>query len=108
MRGLNNLGRGAGRQCSFDSKINALGWRLRTRQGDADALVTALGHTDPETRFLAAEGLALGGRSEGLDVLLASVELLESLASRRCAFFRAPASVRAPTRSRRTMSSTKR
>ena len=63
--------------------VGALGWRLSKRDGAADALVTALGHTDPNTRFLAAEGLALGGRSEGLNVLLASADLVENLEARR-------------------------
>jgi ParB family chromosome partitioning protein len=63
--------------------IAAIGWRLRKRGADPAPLVTALEHPDSSTRFLAAEGLALAGRKEGLSVLMASVELLENLQLRR-------------------------
>ena len=46
--------------------LEAVGWRLRKRGGPAEPLVKALRHRDLVTRFLAAEGLALGGRTEGL------------------------------------------
>ena len=38
--------------------VEALGWRLRKRHGSADALLKALSHRDPQTQFLATEGLA--------------------------------------------------
>jgi ParB family chromosome partitioning protein len=56
--------------------VEALGWRLRKRQGNADALLRSLRHRDSVTQFLAAEGLARAGRGEGLSVLLAAVEFL--------------------------------
>lgn len=55
--------------------VEAVGWRLRKRQGPADPLVKALKHRDPVTQFLAAEGLARAGRAEGLSTLLAAVDL---------------------------------
>jgi ParB family chromosome partitioning protein len=56
--------------------VEALGWRMRKRQGQADPLLRALAHKDPSTQFLAAEGLARAGRGEGLGVLLAAAEFL--------------------------------
>ena len=63
--------------------LEAVGWRLRKRGGSAEPLVKALRHRDPVTRFLGAEGLALGGRTEGLSVLLAAVDLQDDPALRR-------------------------
>lgn len=63
--------------------VVAVGWRLRKRDAAPDSLVAALEHRDADTRFLAAEGLALGGRNEGINVLLAAVELLDDLWLRR-------------------------
>jgi ParB family chromosome partitioning protein len=65
------------------SAVEALGWRLRKRGGSRDALVKALGHKDPQTQFLAAEGLARAGRPEGLTVLLTSVEYLSDVRMRQ-------------------------
>jgi ParB family chromosome partitioning protein len=56
--------------------VEALGWRLRKRAGSADALVKCLTSKDGLTAFAAAEGLARAGRAEGLNVLLAGVDLL--------------------------------
>src|SRR5205823_11963916 len=58
------------------SAVEALGWRLRKRKGSADALVRAVGHREPATQFLAAEGLARARRPDGLNVLLAAAEIL--------------------------------
>jgi ParB family transcriptional regulator, chromosome partitioning protein len=63
--------------------VEALGWRLRKRGGEAEPLAKALSHRDPITQFLAAEGLARAGRAEGLSVLLASVEFVSDLRLRR-------------------------
>lgn len=63
--------------------LEAVGWRLRKRQGPADPLLRALEAPDAEVRFLAAEGLALAARSEGVAVLLAAVELMPELDYRR-------------------------
>jgi ParB family chromosome partitioning protein len=63
--------------------VEAVGWRLRKRQGPAGPLVKALKHRDPITQLLAAEGLAGGGREEGLSTLLAAVDLQADLALRR-------------------------
>jgi ParB family chromosome partitioning protein len=64
------------------SAVEAVGWRLRKRGGPAEPLVKALGHRDPVTQFLAAEGLARGGRGEGLSTLLAAVDLQEDASLR--------------------------
>jgi ParB family chromosome partitioning protein len=64
------------------SVVEALGWRLRKRKGSPDALIKVLGHKDNITQFLAAEGLARAGRSEGLNVLLAAVDFLRDLSWR--------------------------
>src|SRR5262249_52921113 len=61
----------------------ALGWRLRKRQGAADALLRTVQHREPVTQFLAAEGLARAGRAEGLNVLLASVEVMSDIRLRQ-------------------------
>jgi len=63
--------------------VEAVGWRLRKRNGPAEPLVKALKHRDPVTQFLAAEGLACGGRAEGLSVLLAAVDLQDDLSLRQ-------------------------
>src|SRR5207249_573102 len=55
--------------------VEVVGWRLRKRKGPAEPLLKALKHRDPVTQFLAAEGLARGGREEGLSILLAAVDL---------------------------------
>jgi ParB family transcriptional regulator, chromosome partitioning protein len=65
------------------SAVEAVGWRLRKRGGPAEPLVKALKHRDPVTQFLAAEGLARGGRAEGLSALLAAVDLQEDHSLRR-------------------------
>jgi ParB family chromosome partitioning protein len=65
------------------SAVEALGWRLRKRQGAADALLRTVQHREPVTQFLAAEGLARAGRAEGLNVLLASVEFMSDLRFRK-------------------------
>ena len=63
--------------------VKALAWRLRKREGDADPLRKALGHRDPTSQFLAAEGLALAGRPDGLNVLMASIDFATDLDVRR-------------------------
>ena len=63
--------------------LQAIGWRLRKRNASADPLVKALQHPDPTSQFFAAEGLALGGRAEGLSVLLSAIDFLQDLAFRR-------------------------
>ncbi|WP_040891497.1 HEAT repeat domain-containing protein, partial [Zavarzinella formosa] len=63
--------------------LEMIGWRLRKRGGPPDALLKALRHKDPTTQFMAAEGLARGGRSEGLPVLLSSLEYLDDVQMRR-------------------------
>ncbi|MCY1066683.1 HEAT repeat domain-containing protein [Nannocystis sp. RBIL2] len=61
----------------------AIGWRLRKRSGPAEPMLAALKSSDPTVSFLAAEGLALGGRGEGSSVLLTSVDLQPDLDLRR-------------------------
>src|SRR5439155_27349138 len=62
--------------------VEALGWRLRKRQGPAEPLLKALQHKDSTTQLLAAEGLAYAGRREGVSTSLAAVEFLTDLGMR--------------------------
>lgn len=55
--------------------IEGLSWRLRRRGGRPEVLVAALGHADPQTNFLAAEGLARAGRADGITTLLSAIDL---------------------------------
>ncbi len=57
----------------------AIGWRLKHRQGPDATLKTLLQHRDPTTKFLAAEGLARAGTPDGISVLLSGVELISDL-----------------------------
>ncbi|MCA9071112.1 MAG: HEAT repeat domain-containing protein, partial [Planctomycetaceae bacterium] len=59
--------------------LEALGWRLKHREGSPDPLLKALEHRDPNTKFLAAEGLAKSGRDEGISVLLSAVDLMDDM-----------------------------
>jgi len=63
--------------------VEALGFRLRKRGGAAEPLVAALSHPNPTTQLLAAEGLALAGRADGIRVLLTGIDLLPELDERR-------------------------
>ncbi len=63
--------------------IKALAWRLRKRGGSAEPLLKALGHRDPSTQFLAAQGLAHAGRADGLNILMASIDFATDLEVRR-------------------------
>ncbi len=58
-----------------DDALTAIGWRLRFRDGPAEPLVTALEHKNAGTQLIAAEALAWGGRDEGIQVLLAAIDL---------------------------------
>jgi ParB family chromosome partitioning protein len=60
----------------------ALGWRLRKRNGTAEPLLKALSHADPETQLNAAEGLARAGRGEGLSVLLSAIDVMQDQSQR--------------------------
>ncbi|MFO0758413.1 MAG: HEAT repeat domain-containing protein [Byssovorax sp.] len=62
--------------------LGALGFRLRKRKGSAEPLVAALSHPNPATQLLAAEGLALGGRADGIRVLLTAIDLMPELSDR--------------------------
>ena len=62
--------------------VVSLGWRVKKRGAKPEPLIEALEHRDPETKFLAAEGLALAGRNQGIQVLLSAVELLSDLSLR--------------------------
>lgn len=63
--------------------VDAIGWRLRRREGPVAPLIKALDHADIRTRFYAAEGLARAGRREGVIVLLACVDALDDINLRR-------------------------
>ncbi|HEY1186317.1 MAG TPA: HEAT repeat domain-containing protein, partial [Gemmata sp.] len=60
-----------------DAAVEAYGWRFRKRGSAPEPLLKALKHKNPVTQFLAAEGLARGGRGEGMQVLLSGIEYLE-------------------------------
>lgn len=55
--------------------VSAVAWRLKKLDGPHEPLVKALEHKDGMTKFLAAEGLALGGHKNGLTLLMTSLEL---------------------------------
>jgi ParB family transcriptional regulator, chromosome partitioning protein len=65
-----------------DLAVEALGFRLRKRGGAAEPLLAAVAHASPRTQLLAAEGLALAGRAEGIRVLLTAIDLSPELADR--------------------------
>ncbi len=58
--------------------IEAVAYRAKNRKNDTDVLKNilrkALSHKDAHVPFLAAEGLALCGNSEGLSTLMASID----------------------------------
>ncbi len=55
--------------------LQTYSWRVRHRAADPQPLRDALGHGEPNTRFLAAEGLALAGHADGIEILLSAVDL---------------------------------
>ncbi|MEZ4451876.1 MAG: HEAT repeat domain-containing protein [Nannocystaceae bacterium] len=63
--------------------LQALSWRLRRRGADPALVLPALQSGDPVTQFIAAEGLALAGRADGMSVLLAGVDMMPDLGQRR-------------------------
>jgi ParB family chromosome partitioning protein len=65
-----------------DRSLEVAGWRFRKRAAPADPLLKALKHKNPVTQFIAAEGLARGGRAEGMQVLLSGIEYLEDQSHR--------------------------
>ncbi len=65
-----------------DAAIQAYGWRVRKRGAPVEPLLKAAKHKNPVTQFYAAEGLARGGRAEGLQVLLSGIEYLEDTSHR--------------------------
>jgi ParB family chromosome partitioning protein len=62
--------------------LRVLAFRLRKRKGAAEPLIGALSHPNPSTQLIAAEGLALAGRAEGIRVLLTAIDLMPELADR--------------------------
>jgi ParB family transcriptional regulator, chromosome partitioning protein len=69
------------------SAVEAIGWRLRKRGGSAEPLIKSLRHRDPNTQFVAAEGLAWGKRAEGINILLSSIEYLDDFGMRERAVY---------------------
>ena len=65
-----------------DTALAAYGWRFRKRGAPADPLLKAVKHKNPVAQFLAAEGLARGGRTDGMQVLLSGIEYLEDTSHR--------------------------
>ncbi|MCU0703982.1 MAG: HEAT repeat domain-containing protein [Fimbriiglobus sp.] len=66
-----------------NAAVQAIGWRAKKRGGPIEPLLKALKHKDPETQFLAAEGLARAGRIDGIQVLLSSIEYLDDVGMRQ-------------------------
>ncbi len=63
--------------------ITAYSWRLRRRGADPAPLIQALAGGDPQSLFLAAEGLALAGHADGISTLLAGVDLMPEMKMRK-------------------------
>jgi ParB family chromosome partitioning protein len=63
--------------------VQAVGWRAKKRGGPVEPLLKALKHKDPTTQFLAAEGLAKAGRTDGIQVLLGGIEYLDDVGFRQ-------------------------
>lgn len=63
--------------------IEAMGWRLRKRNGPVDGLLKILSSGAPVSQFLAAEGLALAGRKDGISVLMTAVNFMDDYDHRR-------------------------
>lgn len=66
-----------------NAAVEAVGVRLRRRNGPPDPLLKALKHKDPTTQLHAAEGLAWNKRSEGAGVLLSSIDYLDDVGLRQ-------------------------
>ncbi len=62
--------------------VEAAGWRFKHRGAPADAPLRSLKHKDATTQFLAAEGLARGGRADGISILLSSIDYLDDVGLR--------------------------
>lgn len=54
--------------------VTTIGRRFYKRKGLEAGLLQALKHKEPDIQFLAAEGLAKGGGTEGLSTLLAAID----------------------------------
>lgn len=67
--------------------IEAIGWRLRKRDGSPDVLLRLLRDGSPTAQFIAAEALALAGRKDGISVLMTAVNFMEDYEQRRRAIF---------------------
>ncbi|MEM1348320.1 MAG: HEAT repeat domain-containing protein, partial [Myxococcota bacterium] len=63
--------------------IEALGWRLRKRNGSPDALLRVAREGSPEAQFFASEALALSGRDGGMSVLMTAVTFLDNFEWRK-------------------------
>jgi len=63
--------------------IEALGWRLRKRNGSPDILLRVAREGSPEAQFLASEALALSGRDDGISVLMTAVTFLDNFEWRK-------------------------
>jgi ParB family chromosome partitioning protein len=56
--------------------VSAAAWRLKEHGTCAETLRNAIAHEDATTKFLGAEGLALQGHDDGIQVLLTGMDLL--------------------------------
>ena len=54
--------------------IQAVAYRAEKRHGRLAGLVQVLTHKDPDIQFVAAEGLALNGQTQGFSLLMAAVD----------------------------------
>ena len=67
--------------------IEAIGWRLRKRDGSPDVLLRLLREGSPTAQFISAEALALAGRKDGISVLMTAVNFMEDYDQRRRAIY---------------------
>jgi ParB family chromosome partitioning protein len=65
------------------SACEAISFRGEHRGASVEVLKSVVGHRDPMTQLLAAEGLAKAGQDDGLAVLMSAVEMMEDLRLRR-------------------------
>ena len=56
--------------------VYSIGWRVKYRGASTAGLIDSLQHKDVVTKFLAAEGLARSGHSDGIAILMSAVELM--------------------------------
>lgn len=67
----------------ISNALEAIAWRACNRNGPVEPLIRALKSTEPDIQFVAAEGLALAKRDDGLNILQSAIEYLSNDQLRR-------------------------